>query len=78
MYDYSQTIQLITKTTLAKDGKKNQAKTKKKPFSSFCSKIIMKKFSFPIENRWFRFEPKNPYDLVVNASPRAGRGIDFS
>gem|GEM_PF-4690417 len=25
----------------------------------------MKKFSFPTENRQFRFEPKNPYDVVA-------------
>ena len=25
----------------------------------------MEKFSFPTENRQFRFEPKNPYDLVA-------------
>ncbi|PIR05052.1 MAG: hypothetical protein COV57_01230 [Candidatus Liptonbacteria bacterium CG11_big_fil_rev_8_21_14_0_20_35_14] len=25
----------------------------------------MKKISFPTENRQFRFEPKNPYDLVA-------------
>ena len=25
----------------------------------------MQKFSFPTENRQFRFEPKNPYDLVA-------------
>ena len=28
-------------------------------------KVVMKKFSFPTENRQFRFEPKIPYDLVA-------------
>ena len=37
----------------------------------------MKKFSFPIENRQFRFEAKNPYDLVAEPRLRRGEALTF-
>ena len=37
----------------------------------------MKKFSFPTENRQFRFEPKNPYDLVAAEGREAPRDLTF-
>ena len=38
----------------------------------------MKKFSFPTENRQFRFEPKIQYELAAERSEAASSDLPFS
>jgi len=50
----------------------------KSPYFRLFSSNLMKKFSFPTENRQFRFEPKIQYELAAERSEAASSDLPFS